>query len=156
MESLPDNKRKRRLEKMMRAFRASAGGFAVLVVLSLALAMGLTGCGSSSSDNNSPEVNAFVGTWALYGGDTIQGSIAWYVNFREDGTYNVTMNADGTGQKVYGTYTVTDGALVGPFTNPRVGEGRVEATITNGVMHLDFIEYWHTPNKVVPYTGSKL
>jgi hypothetical protein len=141
---------------MMRALRTKTVGFAVLLILSLAPTMGLTGCGSSSSDNDSPDVNEFVGTWALYDGNTIQGSIAWYVNFREDGTFNITMNADGTGQKVYGTYTVTDGQLVGPFKNPGVGEGRVEATITNNVMHLDFIEYWHTPNKVMPFTGTKL
>ena len=142
---------------MMRTLLTKTGGFAVLLVLSLALTMGLTGCGSSSDDdNNSPEVNEFVGTWALYDGNTVQGSIVWYVNFREDGTFNITMKADGTGQRVYGTYTVTDGQLVGPFTNPRVGEGRVEATISNGVMHLDFIEYWHTPNKVLPFTGTKL
>ena len=143
---------------MRKAFHATVGGFAVLLVLSLALTMGLTGCGSSSSDESpvAPEASAFIGTWALYGGDTVQGSPAFYAHFKEGGTFNITNNADGTGQRVYGTWTEADGMLVGPFTNPGTGTGRVEATISNGVMHLDFIEYWHTPYKVLPFTGSKV
>jgi hypothetical protein len=139
---------------MKRTAGAKTCGLGLLLALSLALTTGLTGC--QSSGNDAPEASAFVGAWALYEGNAIQGSPTWYVHFREDKTFNITMNADGTGQKVFGTWTEADGALVGPFTNPRVGEGRVEATIANNVMHLDFIEYWHTPHKVVPYTGSKM
>lgn len=139
---------------MKRAAGAKVCGLGLLLALSLALTTGLMGCGSSGDDT--PEASAFVGTWTLYDGNTIQGSPVWYVHFKEDQTFFISNNADGTGVRVFGTWTESDGALVGPFTNPRVGEGRVEATITSNVMHLDFIEYWHTPHKVIPYTGSKL
>lgn len=145
---------------MERLVRAVAGGFGVLLVLAALTAGGMTGCGGSSSDevaapDDVPEISAFVGTWTLYEGDAIQGSPAWYVHFKEDATFFISDNADGTRVRVSGTYSESGGALVGPFTNPGVGEGRVEATITNGVILLDFIEYWHTPNKVVPYAGTK-
>jgi hypothetical protein len=145
----------RRFVEMKRFLGATAGGLGVLLVLFLALTTGLTGCGGSSSDEV-PEISAFVGTWTLYDGNTVQGSPVWYVHFKEDKTFFISNNANGTGVRVFGTWTESDGALVGPFTNPRVGEGRVEATITNNIMHLDFIEYWHTPNKVIPYSGTKL
>lgn len=142
---------------MKKVVRAMVGVFGVLLALTTA---GLTGCGSSSSDEvaapDVPETSAFVGTWVLYEGDAVQGSPAWYVHFKEDLTFFISDNADGTRVRVSGTYSESAGALVGPFTNPGVGEGRVEAVITNGVIYLDFIEYWHTPNKVVPYAGSKL
>lgn len=147
-----DKRRNGRFEKMKRTLFPGIGAFVALLALSLAV--GLAGCGSSS--DNGPEGSAFVGSWALYDGSAVQGTPAWYVHFRADGTFNITMNANGTGQKVLGTWTESDGQLVGPFTNPNVGEGRVEATITNGVMHLDFIEYWHTPHKVLPFTGTKI
>ena len=140
---------------MKNFFRTTACGLGVLLVLVAIVAVGLTGCSDSSNEDNGGD-SAFVGTWALYEGNTIQGDIAWYAHFKEDKTFFISDNADGTGQRVYGTWTEADGMLVGPFTNPGTGTGRVEATISNGVMHLDFIEYWHTPNKVVPYAGTKI
>lgn len=141
--------------------RAAAGGLGVVLLLVAVAAVGLTGCGSSSGDDVAApdevvEPSAFVGTWVLYEGDTVQGNPSWYVHFIDDGTFFISDNADGTRVRVSGTYSESNGALVGPFTNPGVGEGRVEAVIADGVISLDFIEYWHTPNKVVPYAGTKL
>lgn len=97
----------------------------------------------------------FVGTWALYRGDTPTGGVIWYANIEEDGTFFFSNNADGTWVRLNGTYSVADGKLTGPFSNPPTGNGRVEATITDNVLHMNFIEYWHTPNKVNVYSGLK-
>ena len=146
---------------MKSVVRVMAGGFGVLLMVLALTTVGLSGCGGGSSDDvTAPEevaeTSAYVGTWVLYEGNAIQGSPSWYVHFKEDQTFFISDNADGTRVRVSGTYSEAGGALVGPFTNPGVGEGRVEATITADVIHLDFIEYWHTPNKVVPYAGTKL
>ncbi len=114
------------------------------------------GAGCDSGDDGGGGGGGFGGVWALNGGDTVQGSPVWFAHFNPDGTYFISDNADGSGVRVTGTYSVSGGNLVGPFTNPGVGEGRVEATIADGVIHLNFIEYWHTPNKVVPYAGVKM
>lgn len=126
-------------------------GFLALVTASMML---FSGCEGDSDGGGSS--SSFKGTWALYSGDSASGSISWYVHFNSDSTFTISNNADGSDERVSGTYTVSDGALTGPFTNPGVGEGRVEATIADDIMSLDFIEYWHTPNKVVHYTGTKL
>jgi hypothetical protein len=113
------------------------------------------GCESGGGGDGGGD-SSFVGTWAIYD-QTSPGSPPWYVNFESDGTYFFSENEGGT-EGVSGTfpYTVSDGQLVGPFTNPSAGDGRIEATITDGTLNMDFIEYWHTPNKVVPYTGTKM
>lgn len=98
----------------------------------------------------------YVGTWALYEGSAVQGSPFWYATFNADGTFFISNDADGVEVRVSGTYTVSDGQLVGPFTNPGTGEGRVECSISGGILSMDFIEYWHDPYKHVPYTGEKL
>jgi hypothetical protein len=139
---------------MKRFIGATVGGFGILLALFVMSTLGMTGCGGSSSEDDATP-SAFVGTWALYEGSAIQGNPTWYVHFKEDKTFFISDNADGTAVRVSGTYTESDGVLVGPFTNPGVGKGRVEATITNNIIHLDFIEYWHTPNKVIPYVGTK-
>lgn len=129
-------------------------GFAVAVVFCL-MGMG-TGCELSDEESGGGGGGDFEGVWALSAGDTVTSSVAWYAHFKSDGSFFISDNADGSAVRVTGTYSVSDGFLVGPFTNPGVGEGRVEATINGGVMNLDFIEYWHTPNKVVPYAGKKI
>jgi hypothetical protein len=131
-------------------------------VLAVAAAVAMSGLfagcegGGGGDGGGGGGSSSFVGTWTLYSGGAASGSPAWYANFNSGGTFNISDNADGSGVRVSGTYTVTDGSLVGPFTNPGVGEGRVEATISDNLLHMNFIEYWHTPNKVVPYTGTKL
>jgi hypothetical protein len=133
------------MSKMLRALGA-------LVAVLVAVMWGGVGCegGGGGSDSS------FAGTWALYSGSLGQGTPSWYVHFISDGTFSISDNQDGSGVRVTGTYTESGGTLTGPFTNPGVGDGRVEATITDNVINLSFIEYWHTPNKVVPYVGSKL
>ncbi|MCC5851022.1 MAG: hypothetical protein JJU29_23280 [Verrucomicrobia bacterium] len=112
-----------------------------------------TGC---ELDRKSSGGNDFRGTWALYQGSAVGGTPYWYVHFQPDETFFISNAADGSGVRVSGTYTVSSGKLTGPFTNPGTGEGRVEATIQEGILKLDFIEYWHTPHKVIPFSGSKL
>lgn len=133
--------------------------FKFVMVAAVFGAMGIgAGCdsGDGGDGGGSGGGGDFSGIWALVSGSTGEGSIVWYAHFNSDGSYFISNNADGSGVRVTGTYSVSGGKLVGPFTNPGVGEGRVEATITDGVMKLDFIEYWHTPNKVVPYSGRKI
>lgn len=112
-----------------------------------------TGC---ESDSKSGGGNDFPGTWALYQGSAVGGTPYWYVHFKSDNTFFISNQANGAGVRVTGTYNVSGGELIGPFTNPGTGEGRVEATIQGGILKLDFIEYWHTPHKVIPFSGSKL
>ena len=78
------------------------------------------------------------------------------IHFKSDGTWFFSDNADGSGPSATYTYTVTDGKLVGSFTNPGVGDGQIEATVTGDTLALTFIEFWHDPHKVVPYAGTRL
>ncbi len=129
------------------------GGALVAALCSLVL---LAGAGCESDGGNDGGGADVVGTWALYSGGSIQGNIAWYVHFKPDNTYTISDNANGSAERVSGTYQVSGNTVTGPFVNPGVGDGRIDATVTDGVIHLDFVEYWHTPNKVVPYTGTKI
>lgn len=138
------------------AYRRLVSGWLGRVSAVLALAGALwvgTGC---EGDGGSGGEGGFEGTWALYPGSSVGGSPAWYVHFQSDKTFFISNEANGAGVRVSGTYGVSGGALTGPFTNPGTGEGRVEATIQEGVLQLDFIEYWHTPHKVIHYAGSKI
>ena len=124
-----------------------------LTVLMILTAVSMTAffsaCGGGSDDNGDSQ---FVGTWLLSGGET-----PWYMHFREDGTWNITTEKSGAGQKVYGTYSVSGSTARGPMTNPRVGVGEIVATMTGkDSFDLDFIEHWHSPYKHVPYKGTKL
>lgn len=137
--------------KMNRRSVLARGGCAALLLATVAwMGMGCEGDGDGGSSGG------FVGTWALYAGGAAQGTPTWYAHFKSDSTFFISNNRDGSGVRVTGTYSVSGGRLTGPFKNPGTGEGRVEATISGGVMNLQFIEYWHTPNKVIPYTGKKV
>jgi hypothetical protein len=122
-------------------------------ILFVVLAFGLTGCFTSDSESES---NPFVGVWALYMGNSMEGRPYWYVHFLENGDYFFANNEDGTQVRVSGTYLVEGNTLVGPFRHPLGGEGRSEATLVDGVIRLDFIEYWHTPHKVLSFVGQKV
>jgi len=80
-----------------------------------------------------------------------EGSL--YAHFDSGNSFYLSDSADGTSGRLDGTYSVSGGKLTGSFTNPGVGDGAVEATISDNTIHLDFIEYWHSPAKVVAYTG---
>ncbi|MGA0333062.1 MAG: hypothetical protein ACO3N7_03550 [Kiritimatiellia bacterium] len=116
------------------------------------------GCdlGGSSGGGGGGGGGEFVGTWALYNGRTLSGRIVSYVHFKDDNTLFISNNADGSGVRVTGTYMVSGGELLGPFSNPPTGDGRIEARIDNGTLIMDFIEYWHTPEKTIPLSGRKL
>jgi hypothetical protein len=134
--------------------------------LSAALALvGVLCCGTGcESDGKSDSGSKFHGSWALYPTGTLslyRGFAArdtpyWYVHFKPDKTFFISNEPNGDGVRVTGTYSISGSALAGPFTTPVGGQGRVEATINNGVIELDFIEYWHSPHKVLPFSGTKL
>lgn len=112
----------------------------------------ITSTGSSSS--SSATINSdIVGTWALT--DTAAGTV-WYIHFKKDATWRITNDSAGNIMRVYGTYTYSGNEFQGPMINPGVGEGKIGGNITDGSMILHFKEYWHTPHKVVDYTGTKI
>lgn len=106
-----------------------------------------SGCENSGGGGGNASV---VGTWSL----TNSGG-TWYILFASDGTYKISDTSDGSQQRVYGNYTVSGSTVSGSMTNPGVGTGEIKATITGNAIALDFIEHWHTPYKVVRYTGNK-
>lgn len=122
-------------------------------LLVAAVACGLlAGCEGGGSGGGGDEAGGdVVGTWSL----THAGS-TWFITFNPDMTWRISNNADGSGQRVYGNYTVDGSTVRGPMVNPGVGTGEIVATVDGNAITLDFIEHWHTPYKVVPYTGSRL
>jgi hypothetical protein len=142
--------------------RTAVCGLGLTMVLAVGMS-GLTGCGSSddSSSTTAPTANnsAFVGTWVLYTGSVGSGAVQYYVTFNADGSFYLSdAPANPATSHIFSTApaTVTNGKLVGPFENAGTGNGRIEATITNNIISLDFIEYWNTPNKVNSYVGQKI
>lgn len=93
-----------------------------------------------------------VGSWKLVSQD---GSV-WYAHFASNGSWKITDDAAGNALRVYGTYECSGNQYTGPMVNPHVGEGKIEGSFADGALTMDFVEYWHTPAKHVPYTGTKL
>ena len=137
----------------------------LLLLLPLAL---VWGCGGGGPDDDDDEGNddaeeteetvagdnsAFVGTWALRGAD---GKLAWYILFKADNSWLISDTADGSAQRVYGTYVVEGNRAAGPMVNPGTGEGEIVATLDGENLSLDFVEYWHDPYKHVAYNGTKI
>jgi hypothetical protein len=111
----------------------------------------VTGCEDSNDGGGGG--NAFVGTWLV----SKEATTSYYV-FNADYSF-VKYRADepiGGAVHFVGTYTVTDGALSGDFTNRGTGTGKIECTIAaDGRLVMDFIEYWHSPPKRVACTGVR-
>ena len=108
---------------------------------------------SASSSSSSAETSSdIVGSWRL----VAESGSAWYAHFDKDGNWKITDDEAGTARRVYGTYTCNGNSFSGPMINPHVGTGKIEGTFEDGSMTMDFVEYWHTPAKHVPYTGTKL
>ncbi len=126
------------------------------------------GCGGSGGDDETSIVenddvedeaieevvkNDFAGTWLISKEDTFS-----YWIFDDNGTFQ-KKRADepiNSANHFVGTYLITDGQLVGQFTNPGVGNGKIEGIIApDGSLLMDFIEFWHTPPKVVPCIGVR-
>jgi hypothetical protein len=125
-----------------------------LLILSLGLVAGCSSSGSSSGGGNStpaPVVNnEFVGSWKVTG-----DADAWlYID--SNNTFVWADVPDKTHPHFSGTWSVTSGTLKAPFQNPGVGAGDLVCTIANGVMTIDFVEHWHSPDKHVPYSATKL
>ncbi len=138
---------------------------AAVLILGVAFFAG-SGCSDDDggSDNDDSEVTAtnetavagVVGVWALQEGTTYTGSTTWYITFNPSGTYAISDNADGSGQRVSGTYSVSGETVTGPFTNPGVGDGRIDGVFVGNDILVDFVEYWHSPEKHVFYAGVRL
>jgi len=120
--------------------------------------LGLAGCsssgssssGSSGSGGGSSTNSEFVGAWAVTGSAT-----AWlYID--SNNTFVWADVPDKTHPHFSGTWSVNNGTFDGAFTNPGVGTGDLIIKISNGVMTIDFVEHWHTPDNHVPYTATKL
>jgi hypothetical protein len=139
-------------EGKMQKVKVWWGLFLLIVFLGLA---GCSSSGSSSSggDSSTPAVaaNPFVGSWKVTG-----SADAWlYID--SNNTFVWADVPDKTHPHFSGTWSVTNGTFTGPFTNPGVGTGDLVGTIAaNGVMTIDFVEHWNTPNKHVPYSATKL
>ncbi len=139
------------MTKMLKNWTRAVSALAVAAVL-------LTvGCEDGGGDDSGGSGGSDIrGTWALNSGSTVTGNTVWFIHFKNDGSYAISNNADGSGQRVSGTYSQSGNTVTGPFTNPGVGKGRIDGVVTGGVLQLDFVEYWHTPNKHVPYAGRKI
>ena len=111
---------------------------------------------TNDNDNDAGDdvaVNNFTGTWLITKEDTVS-----YWIFNENGTFIKKRAGEPLNGVTHftGTYSVTDEFLTGDFTNPGVGEGEIQGIINGeGVFLMDFIEYWHSPRKVVPCTGVR-
>lgn len=100
-----------------------------------------------------PLANNYIGTWLI----EKEGTYAYWI-FKDDGTFIKKRAGESLGGSTHftGTYSVNDGEISGDFTNPGVGRGEIEGTISSrGIFLMDFIEYWHTPRKVVACTGVR-
>lgn len=130
----------------------------LILLLPLACVWGCGGGGpdggdDQEEDNVAGNNSAFVGTWALRDAD---GKLAWYILFKADNSWLISDTADGSAQRVFGTYVVEGNVASGPMVNPGTGEGEIVATLAGATLNLDFVEFWHSPPKHIPYTGTKL
>ena len=118
-----------------------------------------SGGGSSSGTTSSTTTTTttttnpgseFVGSWRM---SDSGGSLYFYID--SNNTFVACDVPDRNRVHFSGTWSVTNGTLRGPFTNPGVGTGEIVCTIASNVMSMDFIEHWHDPDKHVAYSGSK-
>ena len=106
----------------------------------------------AASSKTASQPASIVGSWKLVAND---GS-AWYAHFAADGSWKISDDREGNARRVYGTYSCDGKKFSGPMVNPHVGDGKIEGTIDGNAMSMDFVEYWHSPAKHVPYAGTKL
>jgi hypothetical protein len=122
----------------------------------LFVSLGLAGCssgGSSSGSSGSTSPGSeFVGSWAM---SDSSGS-TFYLYIESNNTFVIADVPDKNRVHMSGTWSVSNGTFKGPFTNPGVGSGDLVITIANGVLSVDFIEHWHSPDKHISFTGRKL
>jgi hypothetical protein len=127
-----------------------------MTYVALMLLLVTSGCifDSSSSKN---DADKFIGRWEIFDLTAGPNPSPWYVVFSNDGSWYFSTSPnggpDGSGMK---TYFIDGDTLIGGFTNPNAGDGRIEAKVSGNEITIDFIEYWHTPHKVVPYAGTRM
>lgn len=98
-------------------------------------------------------LNPFEGIWIIEKEDTTS-----YWIFNENGTFTKKRAGESLNGSTHfsGTYSVRDGKISGDFTNPGVGRGEIEGSINSSDRFImNFIEYWHSPRKVVPCVGVR-
>lgn len=136
------------------------------IFLSLLIPFALAGCGEGGPPENADDAensestepvagnnSAFVGTWALRQGN---GGVEWYILFKANNSWLISDTANGSAQRVYGTYAVNGNRAAGPMVNPGTGVGEIIATLNGASLSLDFVEFWHNPHKHVLYNGTKI
>ena len=149
-------------------YRKGLPGLALLVLAFLPAAALFSGCENDSTgvyfkDGSHPQGNhqrptapvgkgTLPGSWQLTAAD---GS-SWYVHFNQDGTWQITDDAAGQAYRVSGGYSTTGNSFSGNMVNPGVGSGEINGSWDGDSITLNFIEHWHTPYKVIPYTGTRL
>jgi hypothetical protein len=125
-------------------------GIAALSLVTMAF---VSGC--EDDDNGSGGGNV-VGNWELRqssGGD----NVSWW-KFNSDGTMGSYDDPGLNALHFSGTYKQSGNKVTGSFTNPGVGEGEIDCTVSadGTTMEMDFIEHWHSPYKHVPYSGTRM
>ena len=156
------NKTKRNIRTVLRGVAAAA------LLIPFALASGCEDSHHDSSDSDSSSSSSsekgsdskdskkksgLVGTWKL----TAKDGSSWYVHFKDDGSWQITDDAEGNGRaRAKGDYSTSGDSFKGSMVNPGVGDGEIEGTVKNGAMTFDFIEHWHSPYKHNVYSGVKL
>ena len=99
---------------------------------------------------------SIAGTWKLTAISEGESGY-WFVHFADDGSWQITDDAEGKERtRAKGDYTTSGDSFKGSMVNPGVGDGEIEGKVTNGAMTFDFIEHWHTPYKHNVYSGVKL
>jgi hypothetical protein len=113
----------------------------LLVVVPLISFVGCDGGGSGGSSSS------VAGTWQL---TSNEGAI--YLVLNADGSLEFRGSPNEPGS-VTGSYSVSGDNITGTFTSA-AKSGTIDATITDGVMTLNFNET--NPAKTIQYTGSKM
>lgn len=128
-----------------------------LAAMMMVAALGLvTGCESDGGGGGgSSGGGSVVGRWELT--SQADGGKTWWA-FNEDGSYVMYNDSGFSSKHLAGTYTQDGKSVKGPFSNPGVGDGEIDATVSDDgkSLQLDFIEHWHSPYKHVPLAGPKL
>ena len=125
-----------------------------LAVLAVAATVLVTGCENDGGDDGDDSSgSSAVGVWAV----KWSSADSWW-RFKDDGTFAMYDDANLEAKHLSGNYSQDGNKVTGTFVNPGVGEGEIDATISEDgqTMQIDFIEHWHNPYKHVPLTGTRL
>jgi len=128
-----------------------------VIVMTMAAMALVSGCdnGGGSSDKGGSSAGSVVGEWAMV--NQTDGGQTWW-KFNADGTFVQYNDAGFSSQHLAGTFTQDGTTVTGPFTNPGVGTGEIDCTLSSDgkTMQMDFVEFWHDPPKHNPINGTKL